>query len=175
MRERWRKNELKQETEWVPSGWVSHSNKGDETDRKRGREHRDKWSERWNVRRRAYVLAFVWNWAEVGFRNKLNGAFCTFFFFFFEFRPESAVSADSSPSRLDFGRIGPSWSRVGVSRQKARGIHVARRGRTRGQWCPLRVTASRCVGRGCGTSGAASVLHSSKLQHILGCACVHCT
>ena len=49
---------------------------------------------------RAYVLAFVWNWAELGFRNKSNGAFYTFFFFFFlEFWPELAISVDSGPSR----------------------------------------------------------------------------
>ena len=75
----------------------------------------DKWSERRNVRRGAYVLAFVWNWAEVGFRNKSNGAFYTFFFFF-EFQPELAVSADTvdlGPNRPDFGQIGPSRSRVG--------------------------------------------------------------
>ena len=157
--------------------WLSVSQPQGRRNRGREAETSEVRDEMWGEVR-AYVLAFMWNWAEVGFRNKSNGAFCTFFFFFFEFRPESAVSADmadSSPSRPDFGRIGPSRSRVGVSRQKACGIHVARRGRTRGQWCPLRVTASRCVGRGCGTSGAASVLHSSKLQHILGCACVHCT
>ena len=161
---RMRERELKKE-------WIDAAR---ETKQRQRAQRQSELSEvRRNVRRG--VLAF---WVKLGRSRvsiKSNGAFCLFFFFFFEFRPESAVSADSSPSWPDFGRIGPSRSRVGVSRQKARGIHVARRGRTRGQWCPLRVTASRCVGRGCGTSGAASVLHSSKLQHILGCACVHCT
>ena len=131
MRESWRKNELKQETEWVPSGWVSHSNKGDETDRKRGREHRDKWSERWNVRRRAYVLAFVWNWAEVGFRNKSNDVFYTFFFLisawigrfgrYGRFRPESARfranRPESKPRRHDSAKI--TWNPHGTTRQDA--------------------------------------------------------
>ena len=102
---------------------------------------------------RAYVLVFVWNWAEVGFRYKSNGAFYTFFFFFW-------ISADSGPSRPDSARIGLSRSRVGASRLKARGIHVAWRGRTSGQRCPRRIAVSRRVGCGCGTSSAASVLHS---------------
>ena len=33
-------------------------------------------------------------WAEVGFSYKFKGCICTFFFFF-EFQPESAVSADT--------------------------------------------------------------------------------
>ena len=42
--------------------------------------------------------------------------FCTVFFF--EFRPESAVSADLGPSRPDSARIGSSRSRIGASRLK---------------------------------------------------------
>ena len=91
--------------------------------RQRGREHRYKWSERWNVRRVESLWFGVYvNWAEVRFRYKSNGAFCTFFFFFFfEFWLESSVSADtadSGPSRPDSAQIGP-------SRLKTRGIHVA--------------------------------------------------
>ena len=166
MRESWRKNELKQETEWVPSGWVSHSNKGDETDRKRGREHRDKWSERWNVRRRAYVLAFVWNWAEVGFRNKSNGAFCTFFCFFFwisawisrfgRFRPESARfrpelawfhtnRPESEPRRRESAKN--TWNPRGTTRRDAQAAaslarHCVppRRTRVRHLWCRIRAS-----------------------------------
>ena len=96
------------------------------------------------------------NWAEVGFRYKSNSAFCIPFFFFFfpparivrfgRFRPESV-------------RIGPSGSCVGASWLKTRGIPVARRGRTCGQRRPRRVAVPRRIRRGCGTSGAASVLY----------------
>ena len=103
--------------------------------RQRGKEHKEAKRQRdemWGEVK-AYVLAFMWNWAEVGFRYKSNGAFYTFFFFFFEFRPESSVladTADSGPSRPDSARIGPSWSRIDASWLKARGIHMARRSGT---------------------------------------------
>ena len=73
-------------------------------------------------------------WAEVGFRYKSNGAFSTFFFFFFEFRPESSVSADMArvgPISRESARDGAASACVGVSRLKTRGIHVAQRGGTR--------------------------------------------
>ena len=110
----------------------------------------------------------VWvNWAEVGFRYKSNGAFCTFFFFNFGLnQPYQPKPADSGSSRPDSAWIGPSQSLIGASRLKARGIHMAWCGRTRGQRRPRRVTPSRRVRRRCGTSssGAASVLHRLKLN-----------
>ena len=132
-------------------------NRGREAERQRAQRQSELSEVRRNVRRG--VLAFEWNWAEVGFSIKSDGAFCNiFFFFFFEFQPESADTADSGPSRPNSGRIGPSRSCVGASRRKPRGIHVAQRGWTRGQRRPLLVASSRYVGRGCGTPGAASVL-----------------
>ena len=70
------------------------------------------------------------------------------------------IQARVGPNRLASARVEAESARVGARRRNPRGIHVARRGRTRGQRRPLHVTASRRVGRGCGTSGAASVLPS---------------
>ena len=111
MRESWRKNELKQQTEWVSSGWVSHSHKGDETEAE-STETSEVRDEMWGEVK-TYVLAFVWNWAEVGFRYKSNGAFYTLFFFFFlKFRPESSVSADIA----DSGRFKPESAQIRANR-----------------------------------------------------------
>ena len=77
---------------------------------------------------------------------------CTFFFFFFEFRLDSAVSADTGrygrygPSRPDFGhvgadfrRIGADFSRVGPIRDLPRGTTRSDAARTRGLRHPCRV------------------------------------
>ena len=92
------------------------------------------------------------------------------FFFFFEFRPDWAVSADTGrygrygPSRPDFGRvgadfrrIGADFSRVGPIRDLPRGTTRSDAARTRGLRRPCRVPVSRRVGRGCAGLGAASV------------------
>ena len=90
-------------------------------------------------------------------------------FFFFEFRPESAVSAvsaDTGRFRPESARVGPNQlasARVGENHVGSTWPDAAGRGRTRGQRRPLRVAASRRVGRGCGTSGAASVLHTYRM------------
>ena len=100
------------------------------------------------------------------------------------FRPVSAVSAASRydliwPIRPDFGRIssirckskllrhessriGANWAESARIREKKK---KRRRGLTRGQphWTPRLV--SRRVGRGCGTSGAASMLSSQHHDH----------
>ena len=74
------------------------------------------------------------------------------FFFFLEFRPDSAVSAWTvhfsgfnwyGPSQPNLSRVGASWE-----------IHVVGHGLTRGQRRPSRVAASCCVRRGCDGSGA---------------------
>ena len=99
------------------------------------------------------------------------------------FRPISAVSAAGRygpiwPIRPDFGRISPirreskpirhESSRIGANRAESARIREKkkkkpRRGPTRGQprWTPR--PALRRVGRGCGTSGAASV-HSRRKE-----------
>ena len=113
---RMRERELKKE-------WIDAAR---ETKQRQRAQRQSELSEvRRNVRRG--VLAFEWNWAEVGLvlSQTVRSAF---FFFFFEFRPESADTTDSGPSQLDSGRIGPSRSCVGVSWRKPRGIHAARRG-----------------------------------------------
>ena len=109
---------------------------------------------------RAYVLAFVWNWVEVGFRYKSNGAYCTFFFIWISawivcfgrynrFRPElarfRANRPESEPRQHESAKS--TWNPRGTMRRDARA-----------EASPAR----RRVGRGCGTSSAVSVLHSYK-------------
>ena len=97
--------------------------------------------------------------------------FAPFFFFFFEFWPELAVSVDTArvgPILRELARVGAASTRVGASRLKTRGIHMARRGGTRGQRCPRLVAASCRVRCGCGTSGAASVFHRFELREKKG-------
>ena len=122
MHERELKKEWIEAINWVSAEWLSVSqpqgrrNRGREAESTETSEVRDEmWGEV-----RAYVLAFVWNWAEVGFRNKSNGAFYTFFFFFFfffffsfEFRPESTVSADMADSGR-YSRFRPIQAWVGL-------------------------------------------------------------
>ena len=113
----------------------------------------------------AYVLASVWNWAEVRFRYKSNTAFCTFFFFFFwisarivrfgrysrygRFKPESAQirmnRPESEPHRRESAKS--TWNPRGTTRPDARAAPSPARRRVlpRRTWC--------------GTSGATSVLH----------------
>ena len=92
------------------------------------------------------------------------------FFFFFEFRPDSAVSVDTGrygrygPSRPDFGRVGADFCRIGVDfsrvgpiRDLPRGMTRSDAARMRGLRRPCRVPASRRVGRECVGLGAASV------------------
>ena len=151
MRESWRKNELMQQ---------GRQNKGKEAEREtkqrqRGREAKStetKWVRR-NVRRG--VLAF---WVKLGWSKvsiKSNGAFWVFFFLNFGlnrlFRPIRPIQAQFGLIRLALARVEATSARVGEN-------HVARRSRMGGQRRPLRVAASHPVGRGCGTSSAASVL-----------------
>ena len=59
---------------------------------------------------------------------------CTFFFFFFEFRPDSAVSADTGQygrSRPDFGRVGADFRRVEADFSRVSPIRDLPRGTTR--------------------------------------------
>ena len=83
------------------------------------------------------------------------------------FRPISAVSAPIWPIRPDFGRISPiqreskpirhESSRIGANRAESARIREKKKTQTRSD---VRATASNAasrVGRGCGTSGAASV------------------
>ena len=63
-----------------------------------------------------------------------SAPFIFLFFYFFEFRPELAVSADmadSGPSRPDSGRIISSRSRVGLRRRESAKITWNPRGTTR--------------------------------------------
>ena len=80
MCERELKKEWIEVVNWVSPEWLSVSQP--QGRRNRGREHRDKWSERRNVRRgESLCFGVCVNWAEVGFRYKSNGAFCILFFF----------------------------------------------------------------------------------------------
>ena len=131
MRERELKKEWIEAANWVSAEWLSVSqpqgrqNRGREA-KSTKRQRDEMWGEV-----KAYVLAFVWNWAEVGFRYKSNGAFYTFFFFFFFWISARIVCFGRyGRFRPDSARIGPSWSRIGASRLKARGIHMARRSGT---------------------------------------------
>ena len=147
MRERELKKEWIEAINWVSAEWLSVSQPQGRRNRGREAETSEVRDEMWGEVR-AYVLAFVWNWAEVGFRNKSNGAFCTFFFF------------------LNFGLNRPFQARVGPSRSH---VDSRRRESAKSTWNPCGTTrpdaravaspARRRVGRGCGTSGVASVLH----------------
>ena len=120
MREREMKKEWIEAANWVSAKWLSVSQPQGRRNRGREAETSEVRDEMWGEVR-AYVLAFVWNWAEVGFRNKSNGAFCTFFFFFFwisarigcfgrngRFRPESARfranRPESKPRRRELAK-----------------------------------------------------------------------
>ena len=129
--------------------------------RQRGKEHKEAKRQRdemWGEVK-AYVLAFVWNWAEVGFRYKSNGAFYTFFFFFFFWISARIVCFGR------YGRFKPESARFRANRPES---EPRRRESAKSTWNPrgttrpdTRVAASparRRVGLGCGTSGVASVL-----------------
>ena len=98
---------------------------------------------------------------------------CTFFFFFFEFRPDSAVSAVWADT-ADTDRVGPILAAsapisaesaptsaasacVGPIQDLPRGTTRSDVARTRDLPRPCRVPASRRVGRGCAGLVAASV------------------
>ena len=79
--------------------------------------------------------------------------------FVIEFRLESAV-LDVSAVSSDMDRYGPSLRCVGASREKKK------RKRKAGHGTDAQAAASlarHCIGRGCGSSGAASVLPSPPL------------
>ena len=83
------------------------------------------------------------------------------FFFFFEFRPKSTVSADmadSGPSQPDSARIGVRRSCVGSRQRASVKTTWDPRGTTRPDPRAAASPARRRVGRECGTSGAVSVL-----------------
>ena len=151
-----RERELKKE--WTEVSQVTDSALAEclTTSRDRGREHRE--SERQvsdgeSERQRAEFGVFVWSELKEGLIFSSNGAFvdlCRY-----------------GPSRLNSMRIGPSWSLVGASRLKKTKAtwHVAvEHSWMRGQQRPSHVAASLRIGRGCGTSGTASVLHSFPLS-----------
>ena len=132
MRERKQKKEWIEAANWVSVEWLSVSQP--QGSRNRGREAKStktKWSETKCEERWAYVLAFEWNWAEVGFRNKSNDVFYTFFFLisawigrfgrYGRFRPESARFRanwpESKPRRHDSAKI--TWNPHGTMRQDA--------------------------------------------------------
>ena len=88
--------------------------------------------------------------------------FAPFFFFVFEFRPNSAVLADTGryePSRPDLGRVGADFSCVGPIREQPRG--TTRHGRA---VCGVPPASCR-VGRGCAGLDVASVHPRLFLPH----------
>ena len=145
------------------------------TSRDKGREHREserRVSDEESERQRAEFGVFVWSELKEGLIFSSNGAFCTFFFFF-EFRPVSAVSAVSAntvdlcrygPSRLNSMRIGPSWSHISANQHKKNKSHMACRSGTRSDAQAAASFARRRIGCGCGTSSTAPVLHSFPLS-----------
>ena len=144
-----RERELKKE-------WIDAAR---ETKQRQRAQRQSELSEvRRNVRRG--VLAFEWNWAEVGLvlSQTVHSAF---FFFFLNFglnrliRPIQAQvsSIPGESARVEAASAWVGENHVGSMRHDAAGC-----GQTRGQQRPLRVASSRCVGCGCGTPGAASVL-----------------
>ena len=92
---------------------------------------------------------------------------CTFFFFFFEFRPDSAVSVDTGrygPSRPDFGRVGADFRRIGADfsrvglRRPDSGLATWHNAVRRGTDARSAASLPRPrVGRGCAGLGAAFV------------------
>ena len=116
--------------------------------------------------------------ASFGFSGHIQDRFRPFSACFGRFRPVLAVSAGGRydliwPIRPDFGRISPvrcesklirhESSRVGANPRKKK--KKRRRGPTRRQPHRTPRPASRRVGRGCGTSGAASMLSSQHHDH----------
>ena len=90
------------------------------------------------------------------FRLSQTVRFAPFFFFVFEFRPNSAVLADTGrygPSRPDLGLVGADFNRVGPIRDSPRGTTQHGRAvcgvpptslrRTRVRWPGSRVRASQ--------------------------------
>ena len=146
---------------WVSAEWLSVSQPQGRRNRGREAETSEVRDEMWG-KVRAYVLAFMWNWAEVGFRNKSNGAFCTFFFFFFwisawigcfgrygRFKPESARfranRPKSEPRRRESAKS--TWNPRGTTRpdawavvSPARHRVSLRRTRVRHLWCRIRAS-----------------------------------
>ena len=110
-----------------------------------------------------------WRLCEIGLKQGLEISqtvrFAPFFFpfFFFEFRLESAVSAETGRFRPESARFRTNRPESEPHRRESAKStwHDAARGTTRPD---AQATASRRVGRRCGTSGAASVLHRLKLN-----------
>ena len=150
-----RERELKKE--WIEVSQVTDSTLAEclTASRDRGRKHREserRVSDGESERQRAEFGVFVWSELKEGLMFSSNGAFCSFFFF-------SWISAWIGRFG-SFGRYGPSQSRVGASRLKKNKCHVAWcSGMRRDTWAEASL-ARRRVGRGYGTSSAASVLHS---------------
>ena len=120
MRERELKKDWIEAAKWVSAEWLSVSQP--QGRRNRGREVEStetKWSETKCEERWAYVLAFEWNWAEVGFTNKSNCAFCTFFFFFWISAWFRANQPESKPCRLASAKI--TWNPRGTMLPDAAG------------------------------------------------------
>ena len=155
---RMRERELKKE--WIDAA------KGDETEAERQRAQRQ--SELSEVRRnvRRGVLAFEWNWDEVGLVLSQTVHFAFYYYFFFNFglnwpfRPIRPIQARVGPIPGESARVEAASARVGENNVGSTWHDTAGRCRTRGQRHPLRVAASRRVRHGCGTSGAATVLPS---------------
>ena len=119
---RMRERELKKE-------WIDAAR---ETKQRQRAQRQSELSEvRRNVRRG--VLAFEWNWAEVGFSIKSNGVFCTFFFWI-----SAWFQANQPESKLHW----LASVRVGENNVEYMWHDVAGCGGTRGQRRPMRVAAS---------------------------------
>ena len=114
---------------------------------------------------------FVWSELKEGLIFSSNGAFWTFFFFFFlnfglnrlfqRFWPIRPIQARVGPIQRESTRVGATSPQVGVSQLKKKKTKATWHDAVgRGQRHPSRVVASCRVERRCGTSGAASMLHN---------------
>ena len=138
---------------------------GETKSRDRGREARAQreWETSDGARetQRAWCLDEVSWTAEVWYVIKLKWCILHLFFFFFEFRPELAILESAGFSwyglRPDSVRIGSSLSRIGTSRLKKKN-EKKKSGKTRPDAWAVASLAHCRIGRGCSSSGTASVL-----------------
>ena len=128
------------------------------TSRDKGREHREserRVSDEESERQRAEFGVFVWSELKEGLIFSSNGAFCTFFFFFFlnfglyqpfrRFRPIQSIYADMAQVgsiQCESARVGATSARIGIKKTKATWHVIVGHGRMRGMRRPSRVAAS---------------------------------
>ena len=142
------------------------------TSRDKGREHREserRVSDEESERQRAEFGVFVWSELKEGLIFSSNGAFCTFFFFFWISACISRFGGFGQYSR--FMPIWPKSAQFNANRpelephqHKKNKSHMACRSGTRPDAQAAASFARRRIGCGCGTSSTAPVLHSFPLS-----------